>query len=94
MYLERMDNVQIGSILVAQEKAASAVRFKRPTKMFSEMVNSGGNIQFLALSGSLPIEGGVPIIWNNELVGAIGISGVTSAQDGLIAEAGASILRS
>ena len=86
-----MDNVQIGSILVAQEKAASAVRFKRSTKIFSDMVDSG-NVQFIKLPGCLPIEGGVPIIWKEQVIGAIGISGVTSAQDGQIAAAGAAAL--
>ena len=87
IYLERMDGVQVGSIQVAQEKAAAAVRFKRPTKMFSDMVGSG-SVNMMSIPGSLPVEGGLPIFFNKFCIGGIGISGVTSVQDGIIATAG------
>jgi uncharacterized protein GlcG (DUF336 family) len=85
LYLQRMDGVQIGSIEVAQRKALSAVKFKRPTKVFEDGV--GGRPALLALPGAMPIEGGLPIEHEGQILGAIGISGVTSQQDGQIAKA-------
>jgi uncharacterized protein GlcG (DUF336 family) len=87
IYLRRMDGVQIGSVDVAQAKAKSAVYFKRPTKVFEELVKSGGT-HILSLPNAIAVEGGLPIFKDGVCVGAIGISGVTSAQDGIIAEAG------
>jgi glc operon protein GlcG len=87
IYLRRMDGVQIGSVDVAQAKAKSAVYFKRSTKVFEDLVKSGGT-HILSLPNAIPVEGGLPIFKDGVCVGAIGISGVTSAQDGMIAEAG------
>jgi uncharacterized protein GlcG (DUF336 family) len=84
-----MNGVQIGSIQVAQCKAVSAVNFQRPTKAFSEMVMAG-NSQMMMLPGSLPIEGGLPISYKGSLIGGLGISGATSAEDGIIASIGLS----
>ncbi|MBV8841286.1 MAG: heme-binding protein [Bryobacterales bacterium] len=89
LYLERMDGTQIGSVEVAQEKAATAVRFKRPTKALEDTV-AGGRQVMLRLPGATPIEGGLPIMAGNELIGAIGVSGGTSPQDGQVAAAGLS----
>lgn len=86
LLLKRMDNTQIGSVEVAQAKAKSAVYFKRSTKVFEDAVNQGGN-RILSLPNAVPIEGGLPIFKDGIIVGSIGISGVTSAQDGIIAEA-------
>ena len=91
MYLERADDTQIGSIQVAQEKAKSAVSFKRPTKAFEEAV-AGGRTAILKLPGAMPVEGGLPLMLNGRVAGAIGVSGVTSQQDGQIAKAGADAL--
>ncbi len=91
IYLRRMDGVQIGSVDVAQAKAKSAVYFKRPTKVFEELVKSGGT-HILSLPNAIAVEGGLPIFKDGVCVGAIGISGVTSAQDGIIAEAGLKVL--
>lgn len=88
LYLERMDNTQIGSIEVSQAKAKSAVGFKRPTKTFEENVVAGRQA-ILKLPGALPVEGGIPFMLGDRCLGAIGVSGVTSAQDGQIAKAGA-----
>ena len=85
--LRRMDGTQIGSVEVAQAKAKSAVYFKRPTKVFEDIVNQG-NTRILSLPNAVAIEGGIPIFKDGVCVGSIGISGVTSAQDGIIAEAG------
>jgi glc operon protein GlcG len=87
IYLERADGTQIGSVVVAQEKAASAVRFKRPTKALEDAV-AGGRIVVMKLAGAVPVEGGTPILVGGELVGAIGVSGGTSPQDGQVAAAG------
>jgi len=91
MYLERMDETQIGSIQVAQEKARSAVGFKRPTKVFEDAVASG-RTAIVKLPGAMPIEGGIPLMLNGRVAGAIGVSGATSQQDGQIAKAGADAL--
>ena len=87
VYLQKMDGTQIGSIEVAQAKAKSAVNFKRPTKVFEEAL-AGGRTALLKLPGAIPIEGGIPIMAGDQIVGAIGVSGVQSNQDGQIAQAG------
>ncbi len=93
--LERMDNAQFGSVQVAQDKALSAVAFRRPTKVFHEMVAAGGEgLRMLAMSGAMPIDGGLPIIVGGAVIGSIGISGGTSAQDGQVAQAGLAALAS
>ncbi|NYZ12556.1 heme-binding protein [Azospirillum sp. RWY-5-1] len=91
LYLQRMDGTQIGSIVVAQEKGRTAVSFKRPSKTFEDMV-AGGRQVMLSMPGATPIEGGLPLVYEGEVVGAIGISGVQSSQDGIIAKAGADAL--
>jgi uncharacterized protein GlcG (DUF336 family) len=91
MYLERTDDTQIASIQVAQAKARTAVGFKRPTKVFEDAV-AGGRTSILSLPDAVPIEGGVPLMLNGRVAGAIGVSGVTSQQDGQVAQAGASAL--
>ena len=90
VYFERMDATQAGSVTIAVEKARSAARFKRPTKAFQEMLATGGDgWRVLGLEGAVPVEGGVPIVINGQIVGAIGVSGGTSSQDGQCARAGA-----
>jgi uncharacterized protein GlcG (DUF336 family) len=91
IYLARMDGAQIGSIEVAQAKACTALAFKRPTKIWSEALK-GGRMQILGLPGATPIEGGLPLVVKGEFLGAIGVSGVTSEQDGEIAQAGLAAL--
>lgn len=87
IYLERMDGTQIASVVVAQEKAATSARFKRSTKVLEEAVAAGRAV-VMKLPGATPIEGGLPIFVKDDLVGAIGVSGGTSPQDGQVAEAG------
>jgi len=92
--LQRLDNTQFASIKVAQEKAYSAVAFRRPTKVFQDGVAAGGEgMRLLKLAGATPVEGGLPLIHDGRIVGAIGISGVTSQQDNQIAKAGADALK-
>ncbi|MGQ0658675.1 MAG: GlcG/HbpS family heme-binding protein [Chromatiales bacterium] len=90
MYLQR-EKVQLGSIEVAITKAKVALMFRRPTRVWEETVGSG-RYGYLAMPGMLPLEGGVPLTYQEEVIGAIGISGVKSAEDGQIAAAGAAAL--
>ena len=92
LYLERMDGTQIASVIVAQDKAATAVRFKRPTKALEEVV-AGGRLVVMKLAGATPIEGGLPIVVEGEVIGGIGVSGATSPQDGQVAAAGLAVLK-
>jgi len=87
LYLERMDGTQIGSIDVARLKAETAIKFKRSTKALQDGVANGQN-QLLSVPGLLPLEGGLPIEIDGQIVGAIGVSGMTSAQDGQVAAGG------
>jgi uncharacterized protein GlcG (DUF336 family) len=88
VYFERMDGTQLGSVDVAVDKARSAARFKRPTKAFQDTLAQGGDgLRVLALRGAVPVEGGVPLVRDGQIVGAIGVSGGTSAQDGQCASA-------
>ena len=90
VYFERMDATQAGSVMVAIDKARSAARFKRPTKAFQDTLAAGGDgLRVLGLNGAVPVEGGVPIAIDGRIVGAIGVSGSTSPQDGQCARAGA-----
>jgi glc operon protein GlcG len=88
--LHKLDNTQYGSIAVAEDKARTALDYKRPTKAFEDVVAQGGaGLRLLALRGATPIEGGVPIMSDGKIVGAIGVSGGSAAQDGQVAKAGA-----
>lgn len=89
--LQRMDGTQTGSVDVGLQKARSAAAFRRPTRAFAEAV-AGGNVTLLTLPGAIAIEGGVPLLRHGAVIGAIGISGVTAQQDGIIAQAGAAAL--
>ena len=88
--LHRLDNTQYGSIAVAEDKARSALDFRRPTKVFEDLVAQGGiGMRTLAVRGASPLEGGLPIQGDGKIIGAIGVSGGTSVQDGQVAKAGA-----
>ena len=88
MYLERMDGAQLGSQQVSVEKGRSALLFKRPTKALEDAV-AGGRVVVMKLANAIPVEGGLPLIADGEFIGAIGISGGSSPQDGMAAQAGA-----
>ena len=93
VYLEKLDQTQVGSIAIAEDKARSAAIFKRPTKMFHERLARGGDgMIVLRLKGAIPVEGGVPIVVDGKLIGALGVSGGSSAEDEVCAEAGANAL--
>lgn len=94
VYFEKVDGTQPASVNVAVDKARSAARFKRPTKAFQDVLAAGGEgLRLLALQGAVPVEGGVPLVSDGKIVGAIGLSGGTSAQDGQCAAAGAAVLK-
>lgn len=90
VYLQR-GSAQLGSIDIAVDKAKSAALLRRSTKIWEELVD-GGRPGYLALPGIVPLEGGIPLIYRDQVVGAIGVSGVKSTEDGIIAQAGASAL--
>ena len=90
VYFEKMDGTQTGSVAVAISKARSAALFTRPTKAFQDVLAGGGDGQrMLGLEGAVPVEGGVPLLMDGKIVGAIGLSGGASSQDGQCARAGA-----
>jgi uncharacterized protein GlcG (DUF336 family) len=94
VFYEKMDNTQLGSANVAVDKARSAALYKRPTKAFQDALASGGaGMRVLGLQGAVPVEGGVPIIADGKIIGAIGVSGANSDQDGLCAVAGAAMIK-
>jgi uncharacterized protein GlcG (DUF336 family) len=92
IYLQRMDGVQTGSIDVAIGKARTAMAFKRPTKVLEEVVLKNSRTTLLTLPGVILLEGGMPVTVGGQMVGAIGVSGVTSQQDAQIGQAGADAL--
>jgi uncharacterized protein GlcG (DUF336 family) len=92
-YLKR-DDTQYGSVEVSQAKARSAALFKRPTKAFQDTVAEGGvGLRTLTLDGAVAAEGGIPLVLDGKIVGAIGVSGMASDQDGMVAAAGAAALK-
>ena len=94
VYFEKMDNTQLGSAEVAIDKARTAAQFKRPTKAFQDAVAAGGDgLRILTLKGVVAIEGGIPLVLDGKIVGAIGVSGATSAQDAQCAKAGADLVK-
>lgn len=92
--LEKFDNTQIGSIDVAIGKAKTANNFKRPSKVFEDAIAGGGaGARVLSLPNVVAIEGGEPILIDGKVVGAIGVSGMSSAQDGEVVKAGLAALK-
>ena len=87
LYLQRLDETQYGSVQVAIEKARAAIAFRRPTKIWENNI-AEGRLHYLGLPGALPVEGGLPVVVEQQFAGAIGVSGVRSFQDAQIAQAG------
>lgn len=86
----KMDNTQHGSVDIAIGKAVTANNFRRPTKAFQDGIAQGGaNLRIIGQPGITPLEGGVPIVVDGKIIGAVGVSGVTSEQDAVVAMAGA-----
>lgn len=91
IYLQRIDGTQTGSIDVAIGKARTAAAFKRPTKVFDELAKTRPSITSISPNAVL-LEGGIPVVAGGQVVGAVGVSGVTSQQDAQVAEAGIAAL--
>ena len=90
----RLDNTQLGSIPVAEGKARTAVLYRRSSKAFEDALAGGGiGLRILGLQNAVPYEGGVPIMVDGKVIGAIGVSGMLPTQDGQVANAGASGLK-
>jgi glc operon protein GlcG len=80
LVLQRLDDTQVASVEVAIGKARTAAIFRRPSRAFEEQVKNG-RIAALALPGATPLQGGIPIVFENKVIGAIGVSGESPAQD-------------
>ena len=91
--LQRLDNAQLSSVRIAEQKARTAAEFRRPTKVFEDAVAGGGIGLRVLTFGASVAEGGVPIISGGKVIGAIGVSGVQSQQDAQVAQSGADALR-
>jgi uncharacterized protein GlcG (DUF336 family) len=92
VYYEMLDDTQTASANVAVEKARTSATYRRPSKEFEDGIGGGRNA-ILGLPGVTPIEGGLPILVGGKMIGAIGVSGVTSPQDGIVAKAGADAVK-
>lgn len=91
VYFERLDHTQAAGSQLAQDKARTAVRFKRPTRLL-EAGLAAGRHAILGLTGAIPLDGGLPLLVDGALVGGIGVSGASSEEDGVCAQAGADVL--
>jgi uncharacterized protein GlcG (DUF336 family) len=90
---EKMDNTQTASIAVAQDKAVSAAIYRRPTKAFQDGLAAGGaGLRILTLRGANAVEGGIPLMADGRIIGAIGVSGGAAEQDGVVAAGGVAAL--
>ena len=89
---QRMDGAQLASIVVSQHKAHAAVIYRRETKVFESGVQ-GGNIYQLSLDGMIGSRGGIPLVENGKVVGAIGCSGGTGSQDEASCKIGAATVK-
>lgn len=94
VYYEKMDNTQLGSAKVSVNKARSAALYKRPSKVFQDALAGGGaGMRVLGLQDAEPVEGGVPLMVDGKIIGAVGVSGDTSEHDGQCANAAAASLQ-
>ena len=90
----RMDNANIGGVGIATFKAKTAINFRRPSKVYEDLIAAGGlNLRLLAASDVVaPMEGGIPLMLDGKVIGAIGVSGMASHEDGQVAQAGVNAL--
>jgi glc operon protein GlcG len=94
VYYEKLDGTQYASAQLAINKARSSAIYKRPTKAFQTALAAGGEgFRILGLEGAMPVEGGNPIVMDGKIVGAIGMSGGTSAQDDQCSKVGADSMK-
>ena len=91
---ERLDGTQSGSMSIAQDKAVTAAQLRRSTKVIQDVIAGGGaGLRFMTLRGVTAVEGGIPLVVDGKIIGAIGVSGVNSDQDGVVAKAGADVTK-
>ncbi len=94
VHFSKMDDTQFASVEIAQHKAKAAATFRRPTKSFEERLAAGGaGLAVLTLDGAIASEGGIPIMAGGKVIGAIGCSGGTGAQDGVACMAGVNTVK-
>jgi uncharacterized protein GlcG (DUF336 family) len=94
VHFSKLDDTQFASIEIAQHKARAAATFRRPTKSFEDRVAAGGGgLAVLTLDGAIASAGGVPIVSGGKVIGAMGCSGGTSAQDEQVCKAGADTIK-
>jgi glc operon protein GlcG len=92
--LQRLDNTNLSSTRIARGKARTALEFRRPTKALEEAIAAGGpGLRLLAIEGVTPIEGGLPLLVDGKIIGAIGVSGGAAYQDAQVGKAGADAIK-
>ncbi len=92
VYFERMDGTQFASIKISQHKARAAATYRRPTKVFAELISKGGTA-LLTLDDVIASPGGIPIVQGGKVIGAIGCSGATGDQDAQACQVGADAVK-
>jgi glc operon protein GlcG len=89
---QRMDGAMLASIQIAEHKARAAATFRRPTKVFEDGINLMHLNYLLAFDGVIASRGGIPMIENGSIIGAIGVSGGADSQDEIVSNAGAAVI--
>ena len=92
LFVARYNDAQSGSFEVALAKAQAAVRFRRPTAAFQDRILRDGRVNLLSMPGLVAVEGGLPILVDEVLVGGIGVSGGTGEEDGEVAAAALAVI--
>jgi uncharacterized protein GlcG (DUF336 family) len=87
----RMDGAQVGSIAISEHKARASAKYRRPTKVFEEAIQKG-NLFILTLDDVIASRGGIPLIEDGKIIGAVGCSGATGSQDEVVCLAGAAVV--
>jgi len=91
--LHRMDDAHLASVTVAQRKAETAVKYRRSTRAFEDGIAEGGaGVRAVTLPMVCAVDGGLPLLRDGRVVGAIGVSGMNPTQDAFVAQAGAAAL--
>jgi len=90
---QRMDGAQLASIQIAEHKARTSVQFRRETKVFEKAIQQGGNLYVMTLDGMIGSRGGIPLLADGKLIGAIGCSGGTGSQDEVACRAGVATIK-
>jgi len=88
----RMDGAQLASIAIAEHKARSSVKFRRPTKAFEDAIQKADSKYILTLDDVIASRGGIPLVADGKIIGAIGCSGATGSQDEVVCTAGAAVI--